>query len=98
MNSAWYGSTTKRERVIIVATRNDLVGEFYQKPTHSSKEIKTKKRFDYELNDLPSPPTINEILSQIEFDEDDVDNKPMNHAPKTVERFSYIPEGMNIAK
>ncbi len=51
LNSAWYGSATKRERLIIVAIRNDLPFNFiFPKPTHLSDEINTKLDF----KDLPA--------------------------------------------
>jgi len=79
LNSSWYGSYTKRERIIIVAVRDDIDIEFeYPKRTH----IK--------------PRTVNDALSKIDYTLEDEDNKPMNHKPKTVERFKYIPEGKNI--
>ena len=30
-------------------------------------------------------------------DHEDADNHPMNHSPRTIERFKYIPEGDSIA-
>ena len=39
------------------------------------------------------------MLKEINYDdENDIDNRPMNHAKKTIERFKFIPEGKNIAK
>ena len=41
--------------------------------------------------------TINDALLQIDYNnEKDFDNLPMQHSQKTIERFSYIPEGGNI--
>ena len=99
LNAAWYGAATKRERVFIVATRKDLNGEFnFPNPIFHSNEVKTKYDFDIDKNKLKKPITINDILSKINYKNDkDIDNKPMNHADKTVERFRYIPEGGNIA-
>lgn len=41
--------------------------------------------------------TQNDALSTIDYNVKDADNIPMNHNPRTVERFRYIPEGDNIA-
>lgn len=42
--------------------------------------------------------TVNDALAEIDYeDKSDVDNIPMNHSAKTIERFKYIPEGDNIA-
>lgn len=102
LNSAWYGSGTKRERVIIVAVREDIVLDFeFPKPTHYHDSL--KKNFDKTWEDLipnlTPALTVNDCLAKIDYDnKEDIDNKPMNHAPKTVERFKYIPEGESIAK
>lgn len=83
LNSANYGAYTKRERVIIVAVRNDIEFEF-QYPTPIISEEKNFK-------------TVGDALSLIDYsDKTDIDNQPMKHAPKTVERFSYVGEGQNI--
>lgn len=47
-------------------------------------------------NKLNKIKTVNEALSEINYQIDDPDNKPMNHDEKSVKRFSYIPEGKNI--
>ncbi|HFI0363940.1 TPA: DNA cytosine methyltransferase [Streptococcus suis] len=98
LNSAWYGSATKRERVIIVATKRELNLEFnFPKPTHMDASL-MKKDFPDEYLNLEKPVTVNDALSTIDYSNfDDEDNIPMNHAPKTVERFKYIPEGDSIA-
>lgn len=99
LNSAWYGAATKRERVIIVATQKKLNLVFkFPKPTHMDKTL-MKKEFPSEYLNLEKPMTVNDALATIDYlNEDDVDNIPMSHAPKTVERFKYIPEGESIAK
>lgn len=98
LNSAWYGSATKRERVIIVAVRNDVEDIFeYPKPIYMDKNI---YRIDLpkEYLQLPKPKTVNEALNTIDYsNKEDIDNIPMNHNEKTIERFKYIPEGDNIA-
>lgn len=100
LNSASYGAATKRERIIIVAVRNDIDIKFnFPEPTHGNDYLK-KKYIDLYKDDKKYKPvkTVNDALSEIDYsNSDDIDNKPMNHNPKTVERFKYIPEGDNIA-
>ena len=98
LNTAWYGASTKRERIIIVATRKDLPNNFqFPIPIYNSKEINTKLDFEeIENNNFLSPITIGEALSMIDYDKEDKDNLPMNHSPKTIERFKYIKAGSNI--
>ncbi len=100
LNSAWYGASTKRERIIIVALREDIESEFkFPKPIYMDSSLMRnldKKWCDLEFK---KPKTVNDALSLIDYNNiEDIDNKPMNHAPKTVERFKYIPEGESIAK
>jgi len=99
LNSAWYGASTKRERIIIVAIRSDIDIEFeFPKPVYMDKNLiknldENLKKFKYK-----KPRTVNDALNLIDYSNTkDIDNKPMNHAPKTVERFKYIPEGESIA-
>lgn len=96
LNTAWYGSSTKRERVIIVGIRNDLKVQFhYPKATHYSPSLKTP--FLWNANEKYMPVcTVNDALAKISVDKSDLDNIPMNHNPKTIKRFSYIPEGKNV--
>lgn len=98
LNSAWYGAATKRERLIIVAIRNDVEDIFeYPQPQYMDQSI-YRSGFDKNLLKLPSPKTVNDALRLIDYkDVDDIDNLPMNHSEKTVRRFKYIPEGDNIA-
>ena len=98
LNSAWYGAATKRERLIIVAIRNDVEDIFeYPKPQYMDQSI-YKSGLDRDLLNLPSPKTVNDALKLVDYeDEDDIDNLPMNHSEKTIRRFKYIPEGDNIA-
>ncbi|MGK0714376.1 DNA cytosine methyltransferase [Aerococcus urinaeequi] len=98
LNAAWYGAATKRERVIIVAIREDIQDDFeFPKPEFMSKEI-FKKWMPQEYLNLPNPKTVNDALDMIDYDNiDDVDNLPMKHQEKTIERFKYIPEGESIA-
>ncbi|MGN1370876.1 MAG: DNA cytosine methyltransferase [Candidatus Coprovivens sp.] len=84
LNSAWYGSSTKRDRTIIVAVRNDINIEFkYPEQIYGIGSKKFK--------------TVNDALALIDYTKDDPDNVPMSHNDKTVERFKYIPEGDTIA-
>lgn len=99
LNTAWYGSSTKRERIIIVATRKDLPNDFeFPMPIYHSSEILTKLDFkNIENRKFLKPISIGEALSNINYnDQTDVDNQPMNHSKKTVERFKYIKAGSNI--
>jgi len=96
LNSAWYGAATKRERVIIVAVRNDIDIKFYfPKPTHMDDSIKNGDK-NWMLKNLRNPVTVHEALKTIKYDSSDLDNFPMKHNKKTVDRFKYIPQGKNI--
>ncbi len=98
LNSAWYGSYTKRERVIIVAVRNDIDDIFkFPEPIYMDKTIYRSYLPESVIN-LPKPKTVNDALSLIDYSlKDDIDNLPMKHSEKTVSRFKYIPEGDNVA-
>ncbi len=99
LNTAWYGASTKRERIIIVAVRDDINIDFeYPLPVYHSDEITTKLDFDGidENTSFKKPITLRQALAQIDYSKDDFDNKPMNHSAKTVSRFKYIKEGGNI--
>jgi DNA (cytosine-5)-methyltransferase 1 len=100
LNAAWYGSSTKRERIIIVAVRGDIKRKFhFPKPIYMDKSIMRSLDKNLYKEKYKKPFTINDALSLINYnDKDDIDNIPMNHALKTIERFKYIPEGENIAK
>lgn len=99
LNTAWYGASTKRERIIVVAVRKDLPNNFeFPFPIYHSDEILTRLDFDNVENaEFLKPISIGEALSKIDYsNKDDIDNHPMNHSPKTVERFKYIKAGSNI--
>jgi DNA (cytosine-5)-methyltransferase 1 len=99
LNSAWYGASTKRERIIIVAVREDIQENFvFPKAEYMDNSL--RKNLDKELENklYKKPLTVNDALNKIDQNDNDIDNKPMNHSPKTVERFKYIPEGESIAK
>lgn len=98
LNAAWYGSATKRVRIIIVGVRDDIDIEFkYPQPSYYSKDISSN--FLGDLNNLDQylpTRTVNDALKEIDYDLDDIDNRPMNHREKTIRRFKYIPEGKNV--
>ena len=101
LNTAWYGASTKRERVIIVAVRKDIDIEYkFPIPIYNSAEIKTKLDFDNipENYKFKKPISLKEALKKIDYQKDDNDNKPMKHNKKTVDRFKYIKEGGNITE
>lgn len=84
LNSAAFGAYTKRDRIIIVAVRNDIDIEFeYPKPLYKNEE---------QYN------TVGDALKTITYLAEDEDNKPMNHSEKTIKRFTYVQEGGNLAK
>ncbi len=102
LNTAWYGAATKRERVVIVAVRNDIKQEFhFPIPEYYDKSLRTKLDFTAEeLKDkkYKKPKTVNDALSKINYTNNlDEDNLPMSHSDKTIERFKFIPEGDSIA-
>ncbi len=98
LNTAWYGAATKRERVIIVAVRDDIDFNFeFPKPKFHSQEISTKLEIEHQNSEFEKPVTLREVFSTINYkNKNDLDNVPMNHSKKTVDRFKYIPEGGNI--
>lgn len=100
VNSACYGAATKRERIIIVAVRNDINYEFkFPMATHGNDQLVKKYPYLYnkEIKYLPVK-TVNDALNKIDYqNKNDLDNIPMKHSKKTVERFKLIPEGDNIA-
>ena len=100
LNSAWYGAGTKRNRLIIVAVKKQLKGDFsFPKPTHySDGDGKIPNEWKKEIENLPKCVTVGDCLNSINYNLKDSDNIPMNHNDKTVERFKYIPEGESIAK
>ena len=100
LNSAMYGAATRRERVIIVAIRNDVKGNFvFPEPTHIDDYLKSKYPNEYSDSIVYLPVnTVNDALKSIDYlNRDDVDNIAMKHHDKTIERFKYIPVGDNIS-
>lgn len=100
VNSACYGAATKRERIIIVAVRNDI-NIAYEFPEAICEDEGLRRKYPYlyvEGHTYKPVKTVNDALNEIDYNDDtDLDNIPMNHSEKTVERFKYIPEGDNIA-
>ena len=100
LNSACYGAATKRERVIIVAVRNDIKVEF-EFPEAQCEDEALRKKYSYlykEGKKYKKVRTVNDALEEIDYsNKQDKDNEPMQHGEKTVARFKYIPEGDNIA-
>jgi len=102
LNAAWYGAATKRERVVIVAVRNDIKEDFnYPLPVYYSSDLRTKldfKKENLEKIEFKKPITVNDALANINYNnKNDIDNQSMQHSAKTIERFKYIPEGESIA-
>jgi len=97
LNSSWYGSYTARDRLVIVAVRNDIEKEYiFPKITHFKKDIKVKNVIPIDTK-YKKLNTVGKALSLINYNQDDdIDNLPMQHTDKTKRRFSYIPEGGNI--
>jgi DNA (cytosine-5)-methyltransferase 1 len=84
LNSASFGSFTKRDRVIIVAVRNDINIPFeFPKPSISNP-------VNYK--------TVGEALNQIKTDPNDLDNVPMDHNEKTIKRMAFLKPGENFSE
>lgn len=100
VNSACYGAATRRERIIIVAVRDDI-GLEYEFPEAICEDTNLRRKYPYlyiEGHKYRPVKTVNEALAEIDYsNENDIDNIPMNHSKKTVDRFKLIPEGDNIA-
>lgn len=101
LNAAWYGAFTKRVRIIVVAIRNDLKGDFkFPEIRYYSKDLGNTIGGIEIVKNPKKPLTVNDALKTLDKElnspEKDEDNKPMSHAPKTVDRFKYIPQGKNI--
>ena len=80
LDASDYGAATTRKRLIIVAIRKDMDASEFEFPKRTQGK----------------PRTVGQVLNEIDYDKKDVDNEPMNHADKSKERFSYIPEGKSI--
>lgn len=98
LNATWYGSATARDRVVIVAVKNDITKEYIFPLITHFDNLKHKVNVKIPIKDkCKKIITTGEALSIIDYNnKDDIDNLPMQHNEKTVKRFSYIPEGGNI--
>ena len=100
LNAAWFGSYTKRIRTFVVAVRKDIRKEFIF-PTITNFDYKNKLNgFNIIKNPRPFK-TIKQAFDEIDYSEKnspekDLDNVPMNHNEKSVQRFKLIPKGKNI--
>lgn len=81
LRSSDYSVATTRQRVFVVAVRKDLKGD-YVFPKPTS---------------IHGEMTVRKAISKSKISENDVDSLPMKHTENVVERFSYIPQGKNIA-
>ncbi|MFP7699539.1 DNA cytosine methyltransferase [Candidatus Phytoplasma pyri] len=98
LNSVWYGSATDRNRLIIVAIKNDIQKE-YKFPiiTHFEYDNPIGKKFLPIVKNPKPYKTVADALALIDYsNKQDLDNKPMIHKQRTVSRFSYIPEGGSV--
>lgn len=80
-----YGGYTNRERLIIVAVRNDIKKE-WNYPTILN---------DNNDNNIPNLLTVKDAFNLIDYDnvnhaKNDPDNIPMNHKASTIEKFKNI--------
>ena len=100
LNAAWFGSYTKRIRTFVIAVRKDIRKEFIF-PTITNFDYKNKLNgFNIIKNPRPFK-TIKQAFDEIDYSEKnspekDLDNAPMNHNEKSVQRFKLIPKGKNI--
>jgi len=101
LNASWFGSYTKRIRTIVSAVRSDLNKEFiFPKIEYFYDKEKKDNKFNYSKN-LKKPLTVKDAFNLIDYQDknseiNDIDNRPMKHNKKSVERFSYIPKGKNF--
>jgi len=83
LNSADFGSATKRDRVIIVALRKDLKIDYtFPTPKYNETEYKT----------------VEQALNSFKRDKDDTDDIPMKHNEKTIRRLKYLKAGVNFSE
>ena len=100
LNAAWFGSYTKRIRTFVVAVRKDLKKDFVF-PTITNFDTKSKLN-GFNIIKNPQPfKTIKEAFNELDYDnknssQNDLDNAPMKHNEKSVQRFKLIPKGKNI--
>lgn len=100
LNAAWFGSYTKRIRTFVIAVRKDIRKEFIF-PTITNFDYKNKLN-GFNIIKNPQPfKTIKQAFDEIDYSEKnspekDLDNAPMKHNEKSVQRFKLIPKGKNI--
>lgn len=79
-----YGGFTNRIRLIIVAIRNDI-NKQWEWPKYMNSD---------DDDDLPNLKTVKDAFNlldnTINNPETDIDNRPMNHRPSTIEKFKKI--------
>jgi DNA (cytosine-5)-methyltransferase 1 len=79
-----YGGFTNRIRLIIVAIRNDI-NKQWEWPKYMNSD---------DDDDLPNLKTVKDAFNlldnTINNPETDIDNRPMNHRPSTIEKFKQI--------
>lgn len=101
LNAAWYGSATKRVRLIIVAVRGDINKEYeFPEILYYDDSLRPVNGVKFAQH-VRKPRTVQDALDSIDYTgvnnpEIDLDNKPMKHDEKTVRRFKYVPQGKNI--
>jgi len=90
LNSANYGVPQKRERVIIVGTRNDLPDTFmYPEPTHT----------DNENDALPNWVSVKEAIDDLKDKEEDnqiLQHIYTEHSPEFIEKIKKTPIGKSV--
>ncbi len=100
LNAAWFGSYTKRVRTFVVAVRKDIKGQFIF-PTITHFNFKNKLN-GFNIIKKPKPfKTIKQAFNELDYfgrnsSEKDLDNAPMKHNEKSIQRFKLIPKGKNI--
>ena len=90
LNSANYGVPQKRERVIIVGTRNDLPDTFqYPEPTHTNDET----------SPLPNWVSVKEAIDDLKDTEEDNETLQhiyTEHSPEFIEKIKNTPIGKSV--
>ena len=99
LNSSSFGAATRRERIIIVAVRNDIPFQYeFPEPTHADNYLLGKYPNQYRKNArYLKTITVGDAIKNVKIDEEDIDSLPMKHSQKTIERFRFIKQGSNVA-
>ena len=89
LNATWYGSATARDRIVIVAIRNDINKEYTFPAITHFDNVKNKSNVKVPIKDkCKKIITTGDALSVIDYNnKNDIDNLPMQHNQKTIERF-----------